>query len=451
MAIESDVLVIGGGLAGMTAAIAAAREGADVRLVSHKKSTLRQASGLVDVLGYVPDSDSADETDGLAGPIAEPLASLDELPGAHPYSVVGRDAVESGLAVFDDVAGALYSGEHTDRNALLPTFGGTVKPTARYPDAARSGLASDERPMLIVGFRSLTEYHAGVLAEGIASAGVPFDVIGVEVEFAEAFRDDATITRFARALDTDGPIDGTPAREALADAVEDRLDDIDLPWKSMRSGPGIGSARIGFPAFLGRTESRAVMADLEDRLGAPVFEIPMGPPSIPGRRLESTYFDALESAGVRYETGVPVLDHTVASRWGNRVVESALVDRTGNAIPYSASTFVLATGGLVGKGIESDREGVTEPVFGCHVPHPEDRYEWFAGDAYGDHPFARFGLRTDDDLRPLDAGGNPEFRNLFAAGAVLGGADVAREKSGSGVSLATGFAAGRNAARAVGD
>jgi len=54
MAIESEVLVVGGGLAGITSAIAAAREGADVRLVCHKRTSLRQASGLVDGLGYVP-------------------------------------------------------------------------------------------------------------------------------------------------------------------------------------------------------------------------------------------------------------------------------------------------------------------------------------------------------------------------------------------------------------
>ncbi|TKX76713.1 FAD-dependent oxidoreductase, partial [Halorubrum sp. SD626R] len=47
MAIDSDVLVVGGGLAAVAAAVAAAREGADVRLVSHKSSTLRQASGLI--------------------------------------------------------------------------------------------------------------------------------------------------------------------------------------------------------------------------------------------------------------------------------------------------------------------------------------------------------------------------------------------------------------------
>jgi glycerol-3-phosphate dehydrogenase subunit B len=54
-------------------------------------------------------------------------------------------------------------------------------------------------------------------------------------------------------------------------------------------------------------------------------------------------------------------------------------------------------------------------------------------------------VRTDDTLRPLDASGSVEFENLRAAGSVLGGYDFAAEKSGSGVSIATGHAAGRAA------
>jgi glycerol-3-phosphate dehydrogenase subunit B len=38
------------------------------------------------------------------------------------------------------------------------------------------------------------------------------------------------------------------------------------------------------------------------------------------------------------------------------------------------------------------------------------------------------------------------FPNVFATGGLVGGADVAREKSASGVSLATGVVAGREAA-----
>jgi glycerol-3-phosphate dehydrogenase subunit B len=475
MAISSDVLVIGGGLAGVTAALSAAREGADVRLVSHKQSTLQQASGLVDALGYVPatradgsgaatptgdsgaaappadpstvpgpdDDPTRTPTAGRTGirdrpdpegPLADPFAAVDRLPPDHPYRLVGVAALREGLALFDDAVDG-YRGAHTDRNALVPTFGGTVKPTARYPEAAAAGLASDDRPMLVVGFRSLTEFDARMVAGRLDAAGVPFPVAGVEVSFPAAFRDDATVTRFARALDLDEPVDGTPARRALAAAVEPHLDAVDG-----------GAARVGFPAFLGDDEAPAVRADLADRLGAAVFEIPMGPPSLPGLRLADRLYAALDEAGVRYETGNPVVGHETDDDGG---VEHVLVDRTGTEVPYAAESVVLATGGLVGKGIDSDRGGVREPVLGCHVPHPAERYEWYVDDALGDQPYARFGVRADDRLRPLDADGAVQFPNVRVAGATLGGADVAREKSASGVSLATGLVAGREAAAEV--
>jgi len=163
-------------------------------------------------------------------------------------------------------------------------------------------------------------------------------------------------------------------------------------------------------------------------------------------RLEGKFRAACREAGVRFTTGNPVVDFEEDE---STSVAAVRVDRNGAAIPFHAEQFVLATGGLVGKGVDSDREGVREPIFDCHVPHPSDRYDWFADEAFGDHPFARFGVKTDDDLRPLDREGEPEFANLRAAGAVLGGYDFAAEKSGSGVSLATGLAAGRSAAREV--
>jgi len=451
MAITSEVLVVGGGLSGVTAALSAAGEGADVRLVSHKESTLRQASGLVDALGYVPptgtpaDDPTATPTAGRTGarddrpdpegPLADPFEAVDRLPEDHPYRVVGTDALREGFALFDEWVDG-YRGGHTDRNALVPTFGGTVKPTARYPESAAAGLASDSRPMLVVGFRSLTEYDARTVAAHLNAAGVPFPVSGAEVEFVAAFRDDAKVTRFARALDRNERIDGEPARAALASAVEPHLDGVEG-----------GAERVGFPAFLGDDEAAAVRSDLADRLGADVFEIPTGPPSLPGLRLADRLYDALDEAGVRYETGVPVVGKELADGGSGGRVDHLLVDRKGTEVPYAADAVVLATGGLVGKGLGADRETVRESVLGCHVPHPSDRYEWYVDDAFGDQPYARFGVRTDDELRPLGSSGEVQFPNVHVAGATLGGADVAREKSASGVSLATGLVAGREAAR----
>jgi len=421
VAIDSEVLVVGGGLAGLTSALAAARAGADTRLVSYKQSTLRHASGLVDVLGYTPDGD---------GPLADPFDAIPDLPDSHPYRTVGVDTVREAMALFDDAV-PRYRGAHTDANALVPTHGGTVKPTARYPAGASAGVASDDRDALLVGFEALPDFDAPQAAAHLDAAGVPFDVRGATIRFPGDLRTDAKVTRYAKLLDADGavPVDGRerPVREALAERVNAELD---------------GEARVGFPAILGDDDAAGVREALADDLGAAVFEVPAGPPSLPGLRLEDALFDALDAAGASFETGNPVVDFDAD---GGRV-ERVFVEKNGARIPYAADQYVLATGGLVGKGVESDRERVREPIFDCHVAHADDRYEWFDDDAFGDHAFARFGVATDDSLRPEADDGSTEFENLRAAGSVLGGYDFAAEKSGSGVSIATGYAAGNAAA-----
>jgi glycerol-3-phosphate dehydrogenase subunit B len=421
MPIREDVLVIGGGLAGTAAALSAAETGASVRLVSYKKSTLRHASGLVDLLGYAPGAD---------GPLADPYDGLGSLDDDHPYAVVGEDAIRAGFDLFDEALGDRYRGGHTDRNALVPTFGGTVKPTARYPASVAAGLASDERSMLLVGFETLPDFDAPLAADRLRAAGVPFDVRGVTLRFPMRFRADAKVTRYAKALD----LDESGVRRALARAVE----------RELRDASGTTAERVGFPALLGDDRADEVRASLDSELGVDVFEVPMGPPSLPGLRLEDRLFSALDEAGVRITTGVPVVDYEAD---GDRIAAIS-VDRKGRRTPYRADEFVLATGGLVGKGVTSDRGGAREPVFGCHVPHPEDRSAWSDADAFGAHAFARLGVVTDEALRPLTAAGDVQFTNLRAAGSVLGGADFAAEKSGGGISLATGYAAGRDAGEA---
>jgi glycerol-3-phosphate dehydrogenase subunit B len=414
VAIDQDVLVIGGGLAGATAALGAAETGATTRLVSHKQSTLRQASGLIDVLGYTPGGD---------GPVVDPFETIPELPETHPYRRAGIDALEAGLGVFERVTGDAYRGSHTDKNALVPTHGGSIKPTARYPAGTAQSLASDDRDMLLVGFEQLPTFDAPLAAKQLGETGLPASVRGVTLDFPVPVAPDADVTRFARILDQNTAPDGPEnVRRALAERIGAHLE---------------GEHRVGFPAVLGLAEHEAVRGELEGILALDVFEVPMGPPSLPGIRLEELLFDALDESGVRIETGNPVVAYE-----GNNFIEHVFVDRNGSEIPYAASEFVLATGGLVGQGIDSDREGVREPIFDCHVAHPDDRYEWFAGDAFGDHEFAQFGVAIDEPMRPTAESGEAEFANLRAAGAVLGNYDYAEEKSASGVSLATGYRAG---------
>jgi glycerol-3-phosphate dehydrogenase subunit B len=374
---------------------------------------------LVDLLGYTPDGE---------GPVTDPYAAMSDLPDSHPYQTVGVETVRESMDLFDEVTE--YRGSHTETNALLPTHGGTVKPTARYPTGAAAGLASDDRGVLLVGLESMVDFDAPHVAAHLNSAGVPFDVRGVTIQFPGDLNADAKVTRYAKLLDTNGDVAVRGRKVGARDALAQRV-----------NSEHNGEPRVGFPAILGDDHTDAVRATLEEKIGADVFEVPMGPPSLPGLRLEDALFEALDESGASFETGNPVVDYEADGD-----IERVFIEKNGSEIPYSADQYILATGGLVGKGIESDRENVTEPIFDCHIDHADDRYEWFDNDAFGDHPFAGFGVETDTELRPLTESESVQFDNLRAAGSILGGYDFAAEKSGSGVSIATGYVAGEHAA-----
>lgn len=410
---ESDVAIIGGGLAGSVAALAARRAnpGATVGLVTTTETTFQQASGLIDVLGYTPSGE---------GPLADPFDVLPKLPETHPYRIVGSETVRGGLALFDDVAGDEYGGGGTDANALVPTCFGRAKPTARYPRSVERGLASEQRKTLLVGFEHLPGFDGPTAADRLAET-LPYTLNGITVQFPTDARDPVA---FARALDRNATTeDGTTVREELAATV-----------RTYQSG----EERIGLPAVLGIEETETILQNLSEAFQVPVFEVPMGPPSVPGRRLASLFARARDEANVEEYVGSRV----VGAETENGQIQRVHLAGGGT---HEAAQFVLATGGVLGGGVESDREAVREQVFGCHVDAPADRYEWADGDAFGDHQFARFGVSVDEQMRPLTEDGVPEFENLRAAGHVVGGFDFAAEKSGSGISLATGYAAGTEA------
>jgi glycerol-3-phosphate dehydrogenase subunit B len=103
---------------------------------------------------------------------------------------------------------------------------------------------------------------------------------------------------------------------------------------------------------------------------------------------------------------------------------------------------VLATGGLSAGGIAVDAAGtLSEPALGLPVNGPGPGETGFLPGYLGDHPMETAGLRVDSSLRPVGPDGEPVYPNVYAAGAVIGGARPWREKSGDGISLSTGYLA----------
>lgn len=419
---DADVLVLGRGLGARAAALAAATAdpSADVVLLGGTDRPFDRHPGLVGVLGERPDR---------RGPVADPFEAIGALPTDHPYRVLGRDALRAGLRLFDDAVGDDYAGAHTDANALLPTLLGYPTPAARYPREVAAGRASLAVDAQLVGFREVPDFHAPLAAERLGSADVPFDVEAATATAPLDPGDGPPALTVARALDENDAVGARdePAREAVAGTLASVYD---------------GAGRVGLPAVLGLAAAGDVHASLAAEVDADVFEVPLGPPSVPGRRLASTLRRALDDAGVTVH-----LDCEVAGvETGSGAVDRVTVDGEAGPSSVTAGAVVLATGGPGEGGLVASRDGVREPVVGCHVPQPDSRSGWTRADPLGDHALASMGVRVDESARPLTADGEPVLENLFAAGAILGGHDGAGEGSRDGVALASGRVAGTRAA-----
>ena len=90
---NSDVLVIGAGMSGLVAALAAARRGRKVTVLSRGVGALAIGSGCVDILGYV-------NGQAVSG---HPLDAIGSLPAAHPYRLLGRDRVAEACSFMEEV------------------------------------------------------------------------------------------------------------------------------------------------------------------------------------------------------------------------------------------------------------------------------------------------------------------------------------------------------------
>jgi glycerol-3-phosphate dehydrogenase subunit B len=108
-----------------------------------------------------------------------------------------------------------------------------------------------------------------------------------------------------------------------------------------------------------------------------------------------------------------------------------------------ARGVVLASGRFLGKGLSADRKQIREPIFNLPVDQPVKRNEWHCYEFLdpNGHPVNRAGLVTDDRFRPLDRSGNIAHEKLFAAGSILAHQDWMRQKCGSGLAIATAYAA----------
>jgi glycerol-3-phosphate dehydrogenase subunit B len=354
------------------------------------------APGTIDVAGYVGDKAIEEPLDGVAA-----LAAANP---SHPYATLTAETIGSALTWFKQVSvdgpqpGYSYVGE-LDRNYLLPTALGALKPSALVPETFAAGDAHTLGRVLVVGVQGLRDFHPALCAANLETAGIAAEAVTLTVALDRA---DANTLTLAQQLD-------------------------DPKWRASFAGKLAAQVRgvdhVALPAMLGLRDPHGVLADLQ--------EIGTLPPSVPGMRLFEIFRSALVKAGGRLVLGGEVIGHT---REGDRIT-AVQTASAGSPTTYSADAFVLATGGFHSGGITLDstwhgHEVVFDlPLQG--LPGPEEPR--FVDDYFAEQPSARAGVAVTDDLHAADTA------NVVVAGASLPGALPAFEGCGEGIALASGY------------
>ena len=409
---QNDVIVIGGGLAGLFAAITAAKRGRQVLIVTKGVGAIAIGGGSIDMLGY----------DQAGVPVRNPRDAMAALGQDHPYAILGQQKIELAMQEFIALCAAEgypYMG-NLQQNQWIPTALGRVKPTCLTPLTMNAASLKAATAVTVVEFEGLKDYCGKVIVDGLAKCPgyqKKYSVVSVRTDINDGR--DLTALDVARWLDSDSGQAACFAQLARSVAP---------------------NSVILLPPVLGTRPDYSLLKKIEQATQCKVIETVGLPPAVTGYRLRRMLVNCLSKLNVKLIEQANVLRATVENGRCSGIVTGNL-DRERT---YQADSFILATGGFFGGGLQAGAGQATEVVFDLPVPVPADPGAWSNETLFfsGSQPFAKFGVQVDTKLRPVDATGKLLLENVYIAGKTLAGYDYCSEKSGNGVALATAYQAG---------
>ncbi|MBL0503169.1 glycerol-3-phosphate dehydrogenase subunit GlpB [Aeromonas caviae] len=414
-----DSIVIGGGMAGLSAALRLAEAGQKTLLMASGQSALHFSSGSLDLL----------ESDG------DPRAALPAFMAAHPdhpYSKVGMQNIEGSLADLQRHCaeeGLPLMRQERNHQRLTPI--GTLKSTWLSPDTCACVTdAPAPDAILLATLEGFRDFHPALAAANLATHArfAHSRILTGEIRLPQLAQFSRNPHEFrsadiARLFDKQGP------------GQQDLLADLAREISRMVQGCGVpGCRHIVLPACLSLGLVGPRLSELERRTGCTIKEVATMPPSLIGMRMQEALKRRFMALGGTFLTSERVLG---ARYDGDKVI--GVHSQHGEDQLFEADHFVLASGSFFSRGLESRLGGIREPIFDADVLSLAERDAWAGRRLFDHHPFMGFGVKTDERLRVL-RGGRP-LTNLYGAGSVLAHYDPIKEGSGSGVAVATGWQA----------
>jgi glycerol-3-phosphate dehydrogenase subunit B len=420
-----DVVVIGGGVAGLAAALGARAEGARVTVLDGRPGASSLAGGAWDV-GLPPIAPSAALRESRST-----LALLEERLRARPHHPLASHVADletlakTAHAAVLDALGIYAPLDLARPPALVATDVGLVRSVATAQRAVLDLAQLPKGRIAVATFPSARAHDgafvAASLGELASSAGDDRRFCAVEVEMLRRGRDVWLHPHEAGAL-----FDDDRARDRLVRALA-------------RALGGMGFDAVLLPPLLGEHDDTA-WSRVRTALAMPIGEWASSLAGPQSARLVRALARAFARSKASYERSpvVRVSDHSVTT------------ERT----THRAGALVLAAGRHLAGGLVFRRDAAIEPLF--ELPGYAGGKPLASSDTsalFGDSPFEddgfRVGVGVDHALRPLDASGKARSSTLFAAGSILADVPIVGDGGGLGIATMTGWLAGRNAARAA--
>ncbi|MBR2518296.1 MAG: anaerobic glycerol-3-phosphate dehydrogenase subunit B [Selenomonadaceae bacterium] len=398
----SDVIVIGGGLAGFMAAAAAASRKQSVTLLTYGSGSLPLASGAIDFFdAKIPES------------------AIKDLPDTHPYKKIGAKALDDATKFFCEItaqANLPYVGRLSTQIPIV-TAVGTLKYSALVPESMDASKIISKSKIFVVEIAGLKDFYASMIIDNLKKHFHDRTFQAVKIDLKLLGGRDITCMDAAQLL--------TDNEQPLANEL-----------KALNATP---DDAIIIPPILGVAGnfSRDVV---KTQLRADIFETTCLPPSPAGMRLQRAFMKYLQKSGVKILENSKVVRGVVeGKKVTGVVVENVVREKT-----FPARKVILATGGFYSGGITlRDFDKPKEPIFDLPVFFPEGAENWSNTELFSGKPqgFSTTGILTDDKLRPVDSSGKVLFDNLHVVGANLGGCDKIFERSSGGIAISSAFKA----------
>lgn len=414
----TEVLIVGSGLAGLTAALAAASQGKKVRVISEGMGCLAIGGGSIDVLGY----------NNIGQPLHSPYDGFIYLDPEHPYSLLGQECVQEALDAVVNCANSkglnLQYGRDKDGkpcNFQMPTIAGTLKPTFIFQGDIDPNLTSTAQKILILGIQGFRDFKPKLIINQLRRYNSwqerDFSALLLPPPFQEKGRS-------LNALDLAHVADREKGYEWMLANLKNRGEGFDLAL---------------VPPMMGAKASSPIRKAAREALGCPYLELLSIPPGVGALRLREALMLRLHELNVEFFENAQVLGAELKS---SKCI-SLRVNAVGREVLHQAESFIIATGGILGGGVILDAGSARESIFNIPIPVPSNVDEWSEPEIFGSHLVTRLGVRVNKNLNPIDENNNLILENVYFAGRTLGSYDYASEKSGFGVACASGWRAGQ--------